>query len=106
MIPSGSHKTVLSLTDGWIYQQSPDSHDKALWAIPVSSNKATGDHSQRHFYLHPLEQLIPNKSTGDSASVLHKLKWPSMHSLPEKDPQLIKSIVQTLENSKFELNNL
>lgn len=35
-----------------------------------------------------------------------QLKWPSMHSLPEKDPQLIKSIVQTLENSKFELDNL
>ena len=111
MIPSGSHKTVLSLTDCWIYQQSPDSHDKALWAIPISSNKATGDHSQWHFYLHPLEQLIPNKSSGDSASVLHTIEvpsdqWSSMHSLPEKDPQLIKSIVQTLDNSKFELNNL
>ena len=61
--------TVPNLTNCRIYEPSPDPHDKTLWAILISSNETTGNHSQWHFYLYLYGKLTPKKSTDDFASV-------------------------------------
>ena len=105
MIPRGSHKTVLSLTAEYtnnhqIPMIKPSGqfqfHQIRPQVITVNGI-STCTHLNNWFQTsQPVTLLVS----------FTQLKGPSIHSLPEKDPELIKSIVQTLDNSKFELNNL